>query len=91
MASVMNLERKRCWLAAYTSSRHEGQYVADRLVSKGWSQLPTYERFSYRWSDRVQRSHAPLFPGYLTNNPRFLWDIALQFSGLKRFEARFDH
>jgi exopolysaccharide biosynthesis polyprenyl glycosylphosphotransferase len=23
---------------------------------------------------------------YLTNNPRFLWDIALQFSGLKRFE-----
>ena len=24
---------------------------------------------------------------YLTNNPRFLWDIALQFSGLKRFEV----
>jgi lipopolysaccharide/colanic/teichoic acid biosynthesis glycosyltransferase len=24
---------------------------------------------------------------YITNNPRFLWDIALQFSGLKRFEV----
>lgn len=24
---------------------------------------------------------------YLTNNPRFLWDIALQLSGLKRFEV----
>ena len=23
---------------------------------------------------------------YLTNNPRFLWDIALQFSGVRRFE-----
>jgi exopolysaccharide biosynthesis polyprenyl glycosylphosphotransferase len=23
---------------------------------------------------------------YLTNNPRFLWDIALQFAGLRRFE-----
>ena len=23
---------------------------------------------------------------YLINNPRFLWDIALQFSGLKRFD-----
>jgi Transcription termination factor nusG len=87
---VMNIERERCWLAAYTRSRHES-HVADRLSVKGVeSLLPTYERLS-RWSDRVQRSQAPLFPGYLTNNPRFLWDIALQFSGLKRFEVRFDH
>ena len=24
---------------------------------------------------------------YLTNNPRFLWDIALQLAGLRRFEV----
>ena len=61
---VMNIERERCWLAAYTRSRHES-HVADRLSVKGVeSLLPTYERLS-RWSDRVQRSQAPLFPGYV--------------------------
>ena len=60
----MNSDRERCWLAAYTRSRHES-HVADRLSVKGVEALlPTYERFS-RWSDRVQRSHAPLFPGYV--------------------------
>src|SRR5208282_4953012 len=60
----MNKDRERCWLAAYTRSRHESQ-VADRLCVKGVeSLLPTYERFS-RWSDRVRRSKAPLFPGYV--------------------------
>ena len=84
---AMKSEREnRCWLAAYTRSRHESQ-VAGQLHAKGVeSLLPTYEKFS-RWSDRVRRSKAPLFPGYLTNNPRFLWDIALQFSGLKSFEV----
>jgi transcription antitermination factor NusG len=61
---VMNNERERCWLAAYTRSRHEGQ-VADQLAMKGVeSLLPTFERFT-RWSDRVRRSRAPLFPGYV--------------------------
>ena len=62
---VMQSEReKRCWLAAYTRSRHEGQ-VAGQLQVKGVeSLLPTYEKFS-RWSDRVRRSRAPLFPGYV--------------------------
>jgi transcription antitermination factor NusG len=61
----MKSERQnRCWLAAYTRSRHESQ-VADQLKAKGVeSLLPTYERFS-RWSDRVRRSKAPLFPGYV--------------------------
>jgi transcription antitermination factor NusG len=60
----MNSERERCWLAAYTRSRHES-HVADQLNYKGLeSLLPTYDRFS-RWSDRVQRSKAPLFPGYV--------------------------
>src|SRR5271166_2572466 len=61
---VMNSGRERCWLAAYTRSRHEGS-VADQLAVKGVeSLLPTYERFS-RWSDRIRRSQAPLFPGYV--------------------------
>src|SRR5271168_5035769 len=60
----MNKDRERCWLAAYTRSRHES-HVADQLGVKGVeSLLPTYERFS-RWSDRVRRSKAALFPGYV--------------------------
>jgi len=60
----MKSERERCWLAAYTRSRHESR-VANQLNHKGLeSLLPTYERFS-RWSDRVQKSKAPLFPGYV--------------------------
>ena len=60
----MNSDRERCWLAAYTRSRHES-LVADQLYVKGVeSLLPTYERFS-RWTDRVRRSKAPLFPGYV--------------------------
>ncbi len=57
-------EQARCWLAAYTRSRHE-QQVAKQLQQKQVSYLlPTYERLA-RWSDRVVRSEAPLFPGYL--------------------------
>jgi transcription antitermination factor NusG len=60
----MNTERDRCWLAAYTRSRHEN-HVAEQLAGKGVeSLLPTFERFS-RWSDRIRRSQAPLFPGYV--------------------------
>lgn len=55
---------RRCWLAAYTRSRHE-RHVADQLRLKNLEfLLPTYQRLA-RWSDRVQRSEAPLFPGYV--------------------------
>jgi transcription antitermination factor NusG len=58
------LETQPRWLAAYTRSRHEA-VVADQLQQKGLATLlPTYERLS-RWSDRVQRIRAPLFPGYV--------------------------
>ena len=40
-----------------------------------------------QWLDRLCREPRRLWRRYLTNNPRFLWDIALQFSGLKRFEV----
>ena len=61
---MMNERNERCWLAAYTRSRHESQ-VAEQLSVKGVeSLLPTYERFS-RWSDRLRRSKSPLFPGYV--------------------------
>jgi transcription antitermination factor NusG len=58
------MEHTRCWLAAYTRSRHENQ-VASQLSSKGVeSLLPTYAKLS-RWSDRIRRTQAPLFPGYV--------------------------
>jgi len=67
-AAVMNLPEQltepRCWLAAYTRSRHE-QQVAQQLEQKKLEcLLPTFERVA-RWSDRVKRSRAPLFPGYV--------------------------
>ena len=40
-----------------------------------------------QWLDRLGQEPRRLWRRYLTNNPRFLWDIALQFSGLKKFEA----
>jgi len=56
--------QSRLWFAAYTRSRHEYS-VAQQLETKGVEcLLPTYERLA-RWSDRVKRSRAPLFPGYL--------------------------
>jgi transcription antitermination factor NusG len=58
------MEPPRCWLAAYTRSRQENQ-VTSQLSCKGVeSLLPTYAKLS-RWSDRIKRSQAPLFPGYV--------------------------
>ena len=58
------IQTRRCWLAAYTRSRHEHQ-IANQLRRKNVEcLLPTYQRLA-RWSDRVQRSEAPLFPGYV--------------------------
>ena len=55
---------QRHWLAAYTKARHETR-VARQLTSKlVLHLLPTYQR-SARWSDRVKRTMAPLFPGYV--------------------------
>ena len=57
-------QTRRSWLAAYTRSRHE-RHVANQLSRKQVEfLLPTYQRLA-RWSDRVQRSEAPLFPGYV--------------------------
>jgi transcription antitermination factor NusG len=55
---------RRCWLAAYTRSRHEHQ-VGQQLAQKDLEYLlPTYARLT-RWSDRIKRVTAPLFPGYI--------------------------
>jgi len=62
----MDSEQKdrRCWLAAYTRSRHERR-VGEQLRLKNLEfLLPTYQRLA-RWSDRIQRLEAPLFPGYI--------------------------
>jgi transcription antitermination factor NusG len=57
-------QNRRCWLAAYTRSRHE-QHVADQLKLKDVEfLLPTYQHMA-RWSDRVKSYAAPLFPGYI--------------------------
>src|ERR1039457_3253022 len=58
------MDFERCWLAAYTRSRHEN-VVANQLTTKGLKYLlPTYAKFT-RWSDGVRCSEAPLFPGYV--------------------------
>lgn len=60
----VNVSLDRQWLAAYTLSQHE-QVVAQQLGRKQLPcLLPTYTRYR-RWSDRVRRSQAPLFPGYV--------------------------
>jgi transcription antitermination factor NusG len=60
----MEVQRRKCWLAAYTRSRHE-HHVANQLRSKDLEfLLPMFERM-VRWSDRIKRSSAPLFPGYV--------------------------
>ena len=52
------------WIAAYTRPRHE-LVVASQFQQKGLDALlPTYRRLS-RWSDRIRRIDAPLFPGYV--------------------------
>jgi transcription termination factor NusG len=51
----MNTERERCWLAAYTRSRHES-HVADQLAVKGVeSLLPTYNKLK-RYNIRTPSS-----------------------------------
>jgi transcription termination/antitermination protein NusG len=61
----MKLElNRRCWLAAYTRSRHE-QQVGQQLGQKDIEYLlPTYTRL-VRWTDRIKRVTSPLFPGYI--------------------------
>ncbi len=62
--NVNPMEHARCWLAAYTRSRHEN-HVASQLSFKGVEALlPTYAKLS-RWSDRIRHSQVPLFPGYV--------------------------
>jgi transcription antitermination factor NusG len=54
----------RHWLAAYTRSQHEA-VVARQLQAKEVPfLLPTHIKTS-RWSDRVKRTAAPLFPCYV--------------------------
>jgi N-acetylglucosaminyldiphosphoundecaprenol N-acetyl-beta-D-mannosaminyltransferase len=39
-----------------------------------------------QWLDRLVKEPRRLWRRYLTNNPRFLWEIGLQLSGLRRFD-----
>ncbi len=48
---------------------------------------PWIKACGLQWLDRLCQEPRRLWRRYLTNNPRFLWDLALQFSGLKRFEV----
>jgi transcriptional antiterminator RfaH len=57
-------QTRRCWFAAYTHSRHERR-VASQIACKDVEVfLPTYTR-AVQWTDRVKRSPAVLFPGYV--------------------------
>jgi N-acetylglucosaminyldiphosphoundecaprenol N-acetyl-beta-D-mannosaminyltransferase len=44
------------------------------------------KRCGLQWLDRLIKEPRRLWRRYLTNNPRFLWDIGLQLSGLRRFD-----
>ncbi len=39
-----------------------------------------------QWLDRLIKEPRRLWRRYLTNNPKFLWDIGMQLSGLRRFD-----
>jgi N-acetylglucosaminyldiphosphoundecaprenol N-acetyl-beta-D-mannosaminyltransferase len=43
------------------------------------------KRCGLQWLDRLVKEPRRLWRRYLTNNPKFLWDIGLQLSGLRRF------
>jgi N-acetylglucosaminyldiphosphoundecaprenol N-acetyl-beta-D-mannosaminyltransferase len=48
---------------------------------------PTWmKRCGLQWLDRLRKEPRRLWRRYLTNNPRFLWDIFLQFSDIRKFE-----
>jgi len=80
----MGTERERCWLAAYTRPCHEFR-VAEQLRTRNVEALlPTYERVA-RWSDRIRRSQAPLFPGYVFVRASHVERVAvLQTGGVLR-------
>ena len=40
-----------------------------------------------QWLHRLAKEPRRLWRRYLTNNPRFLWDIALQLSGVRKLEV----
>lgn len=44
------------------------------------------KRCGLQWLDRLVKEPRRLWRRYLTNNPRFLWDIGLQLSGFRRFD-----
>ena len=44
------------------------------------------KRCGLQWLDRLVKEPRRLWRRYLTNNPKFLWDIGLQLSGLRRFD-----
>jgi N-acetylglucosaminyldiphosphoundecaprenol N-acetyl-beta-D-mannosaminyltransferase len=41
-----------------------------------------------QWLDRLIKEPRRLWRRYLTNNPKFLWDIGLQLMGLRRFDIK---
>jgi N-acetylglucosaminyldiphosphoundecaprenol N-acetyl-beta-D-mannosaminyltransferase len=44
------------------------------------------KRCGLQWLDRLVKEPQRLWRRYLTNNPRFLWNIGLQLSGIRRFD-----
>jgi transcription termination/antitermination protein NusG len=83
--------QSRCWLAAYTRSRHERQ-VARQFQQKELEYLlPSYERLA-RWSDRIKRVPTPLFPGYVfVNVSRAEQVTVLETAGVVNLVSRAGH
>ncbi len=62
LGSVGDCSRR--WLAAYTRHQHEMKVAQQLRQSDVRCLVPTFYRFS-RWSDRLKKVEAPLFPGYV--------------------------
>ena len=84
------------WFALQVRSRHE-KIVSLSLTAKGYETfLPVYERKRH-WSDRIKKSEAPLFEGYLfcRLNPEMRLPIllvpgAIRFVGIGNTPAPVD-
>jgi transcription antitermination factor NusG len=52
------------WFAVQTRTRYEN-FAAKQLAGRGYDIFLPFYRCERRWSDRIQESEVPLFPGYL--------------------------
>jgi N-acetylglucosaminyldiphosphoundecaprenol N-acetyl-beta-D-mannosaminyltransferase len=91
----LSTPKQERWMARYV-----GRISAPVLIGVGAAfdmhagakkQAPRWmQRSGLEWLFRLATEPRRLWRRYLVNNPRFLWRIALQFSGAVRYDASLD-